>query len=79
MKGFLMNQSYYALCDFLDSYKGTALKKIKLVEKYKGKYLWDPVKHIKKYILDKIMQMRREGSPEKQIIQIYGNDPYVKV
>jgi hypothetical protein len=23
--------------------------------------------------------MRREGCPEKQIIQVYGNDPYVKV
>jgi hypothetical protein len=55
MKGFLMNQSYYALCDFLDSYKGNAEKKIKIVEKFKDKYPWNPVKHIKKYILDKIM------------------------
>jgi hypothetical protein len=78
MKGFLMSESYHALNDFIAQYKGSTEKKMKLVEKYHGKYSWDPVKAIRKHILNDIMSMRNEGRSDKDIIKVFGTDPYAK-
>lgn len=68
----------YALTDFLKQYKGSPDKKIKLVEKYRGKYSWDPEKIIKKHIVDEIIRMKKEGRPDKDIIKAFVSDPYAK-
>lgn len=79
MKGFMISESFQALGEFIRNYKGSTERKIKLVEKYHGKHSWDPVKIVRKHLLSDIMGMRSEGRSDKDIIKVFGTDPYVKV
>lgn len=67
------------MTDFLSQYKGSTEKKIKLVEKYQGKFTWDPVKTIRKQIFNDILKMQNEGRSDKDILKVYASDPYAKV
>jgi hypothetical protein len=81
LKGFMMNDNLNGVNNLVKEYHGAknGYEKMKIVEKYRGLYSWDPVMIIVNEAQEKIMKMKNEGKNSEEICRLYENDPFVKV
>lgn len=64
---------------FLSQYRGSAKNKMDVVRDYQGKYSWDPIQVIRNKTKNDVLNLKMEGRSEREIENMFVNDPYIKI
>lgn len=74
-----MNHNLEAIQEFLARYRGSPKTKIAVVNEYKNKYNWDPVKVLQQKIKNDYLTLRTKGRSETDIAKMFHDDPFINI